>query len=133
MELRVGVKILLKNKEGRYLALLRSKEKYPEVGGKWDVPGGRINAGSSLEENLKRETKEETGLEVSNITKLIAAQDILKPQKNKHTVRLTYMGEADGEVKLSEEHTDYKWVELNEIKKLEPIDKYLKEVLEKLE
>ena len=112
------------------MVLLRSKEKYPEVGGKWDIPGGRIDAGATLEDNLKREIKEETGLEVSTINKLLAAQDIIKPEKEKHTVRLTYLGEADGEVKLSDEHTDFKWLPLSEIKKLEPIDRYLKEVLE---
>jgi 8-oxo-dGTP diphosphatase len=130
MELRVGVKILLKNREGKYLVLARSQAKYPDVGMQWEIPGGRIDAGATLEENLKREVREETGLGVSTISELLAAQDILKPETGKHTVRLTYLGEVDGEVKLSDEHTDFKWLPLSEIKKLDPIDKYLKEVLE---
>ena len=130
MELRVGVKILLKNSRGEFLVLQKNSAKYPEMGSKWDIPGGRIDAGSTLEDNLKREVNEETGLQVAKITKLLAAQDIIKPEKEKHTVRLTYLGEADGEVKLSDEHTDFKWLPLSEIKKLEQIDRYLKEVLE---
>ena len=50
--LQVGVKALLQNKEGKYLLLRRSKEKYKEVEGEWDIVGGRINPGSDLLENL---------------------------------------------------------------------------------
>lgn len=128
MELQVGVKILLKNKDGKYLVICRSAEKYPEMGPKWGIAGGRINLGFSLMENLAREVLEETGLEITGEPKLITAQDILKIA-GKHIVRLTYLGFADGEVKLSDEHTEYKWLSLEEISKLEPIDKYFKEVL----
>lgn len=130
MELQVGVKILLKNKEDKYLVLLRSAEKYPEAGQQWEIPGGRITPGTTLDENLKREVKEETGLEILGEFTLITAQDILKT--NKHIVRLSYAGLADGKVKLSDEHTDFKWLNLEEILKLDPIDQYFKEVLNKI-
>src|SRR3989344_5481695 len=129
MELQVGVKIILENKEGKFLMLLRSAIKYPEAGAKWEIGGGRINPGTPLLENLKREVKEETGLEITGKPKLIAAQDIIRPHK--HIVRLTYSGFADGEVKISDEHTEYKWVNQEELQKLEPIDPILKEVFEK--
>jgi 8-oxo-dGTP pyrophosphatase MutT (NUDIX family) len=130
MDLQVGVKILMKNKEGNYLVLLRSAIKYPDAGAQWEIVGGRINPGTPLTENLRREVKEETGLDVSGKPKLIAAQDILK--STKHIVRLTYIGEGSGDVVLSDEHTDFKWLPLEEIKKLDPIDGYLKEVLDNL-
>ena len=131
MDLQVGVKILLKNEDGKYLVVRRSAEKYPEVGAKWDIVGGRINAGFSLLENLKREVLEEIGLEIKYEPKLITAQDILK--KEIHVVRLTYLGLADGEVKLSDEHSEYRWFSLEEISKLEPMDSYFKEVLSKFD
>ena len=127
MELQVGVKILLQNKEGKFLVLQRSKIKYPEVGAKWDIAGGRIDPDIRLLENLKREVMEETGLEIMGEPRLLAAQDILKP--GKHVVRLTYLGQTNGEVVLSDEHQDYKWLTLEEIKKLEPMDLYFREVL----
>jgi 8-oxo-dGTP diphosphatase len=95
----------------------------------WDIVGGRINIGSPLIENLKREVMEEAGLEITGEPKLITAQDILKTDK--HVVRLTYLGFADGEVKLSEEHSEYKWLSFGEISKLEPMDEYFKEVISK--
>jgi len=91
MKLQVGVKALLKNKEGKYLLLRRSPEKYRELGGTWDIVGGRIDPGSMLIENLKREIKEETSLDLQEEPKLVAAQDILR-NSNTHVVRLTYTG-----------------------------------------
>ncbi len=129
MELQVGVKILLQNQEGKYLVLLRSAIKYPNIGAQWEIVGGRINPGSLLLENLKREVFEETGLEIKDEPKLVVAQDIIRPHK--HIVRLTYVGFGDGEVKLSEEHTDFKWLSLEEILAIDPLDSYLKEVLNK--
>lgn len=128
MDLQVGVKILLKNKEGKYLLVRRSAEKYPEVGAKWDIVGGRIDPGSTLVDNLKREVMEETGLEVNGKPKLIEAQDILRVEA-RHVVRLTYIGEADGEVVISDEHDQYGWFSIEEMEKLEPMDIYFKEVI----
>lgn len=128
MTLEVGVKILLKNKEEQYLVLCRNGEVYPEVAGQWEIPGGRIDPGTALMENLRREVLEETGLGIKFEPKLITAQDIFK--KDKHIVRLTYLGLAEeGEVKLSKEHTEYRWLFVEEISGLAPIDPYLKEVL----
>src|SRR3990167_6187247 len=108
MELQVGVKILLKNKEGKYLLLQRNWDKYPEVkrDNSWDIIGGRINIGTPLLDNLKREIFEETKLNLIKEPKLIAAQDILRPDK--HVVRLTYLGEIEGELTLDEDHIAYK-------------------------
>lgn len=131
MQLQVGVKVLLKNKEGKYLFIRRSTDIYQEVQHKWDIPGGRIDTGSPLLENLKREVMEETGLELSGEPTLIGAQDIFNPTQDRHIVRLTYIGEADGEPRLSEEHTEYAWLTEAEVKAQENLDKYFKELLDK--
>ncbi len=131
MELKVGVKIILRNKDGKHLVLRRSAEKYPEAGlDLWDIAGGRIEPGSTLIDNLKREIKEETGLDLIGEPDLIHAQDILRVT-GKHVVRLTYIGDGDGEIVLSDEHDDYKWLTIDELVQLEGLDNYLKEVLEK--
>ncbi|MFA6586313.1 MAG: NUDIX domain-containing protein [Candidatus Paceibacterota bacterium] len=128
MELQVGVKILLKNRDNKYLVLFRSMKNRPIPHREyWDMPGGRIKVGSDLIDNLKREVKEETRLEIISEPRLITAQDIIK--ENKHVVRLTYTGFGDGEVKLSEEPSEYRWLSLEELLKLEPIDSYFKKIL----
>ncbi|OGL66829.1 hypothetical protein A3B21_00820 [Candidatus Uhrbacteria bacterium RIFCSPLOWO2_01_FULL_47_24] len=131
MELQVGVKVLLKNPDGKFLLIRRSSDKYPEVGAKWDIVGGRIEPGSPLLDNLKREIKEEVGLDLVDDTRLIAAQDILRVP-GRHVVRLTYVGAIDGEPVLDGDHTEYKWFTREEMRAFsrEQLDSYFKELLD---
>lgn len=124
----VGVKAALKNGEGKVLLLRRSERKYAPLGGQWDLPGGRIDRGSSLFENLKREVMEETGLDLQSEPVLVAAQDII--DDSRHVVRLTYVGKIDGDVALNEEHTEYRWFSVEEMKALgELLDRFTRQIL----
>jgi 8-oxo-dGTP pyrophosphatase MutT (NUDIX family) len=126
--LQVGVKAALKNADGKILLLQRSKEKYGETKGTWDIVGGRIDAGARLIENLRREVREETGLELASEPHLIAAQDILSPER--HVVRLTYTAYAEGEPVLdTSENITYRWVTLDELKTQEDLDLYVQELI----
>ena len=113
------------------MLIRKNPKKYPEMGPKWEIVGGRIDPGSPLIDNLKREIKEEVNLDFDGNAKLVAAQDILK-NHGKHTVRLTYTGSIEGEPNISDESLEYKWFTLEEIKKLtsEEIDIYFKELLD---
>ena len=129
--LQVGVKALLK-KDDKYLLIRRSLIKYPEVTKtRWDIVGGRIHPGDTLIDNLKREIKEETNLELVGEPQLMAAQDILRIA-GRHVVRLTYIGEVTGKLVLDqEEHDNYRWQSIAEMKKCDDIDIYFKELLDK--
>jgi 8-oxo-dGTP pyrophosphatase MutT (NUDIX family) len=129
MELQVGVKVYLRNAEGKFLLLQRSLTKYPEVPNRWDIIGGRIDVGTSLLPNLDRELWEETGLKMSTVPKLIAAQDILRIP-GRHVVRLTYIAETN-EIKptLSDEHDDFGWFTVAEMQTMDGFDMYAKEIL----
>jgi ADP-ribose pyrophosphatase YjhB (NUDIX family) len=130
--LQVGVKVLLKNPEGKYLLLRRNPLKYPEVGPKWDIVGGRIEPGSPLLDNLRREIKEEINLGYAGEPKLVAAQDILKVP-GRHVVRLTFVGEIEGRPQIDSDHLECKWFEAGEIKEMadEVLDSYFKELIDK--
>ncbi len=130
--LQVGVKVLLKNRDGKYLLMRSNPNKYPEKGGRWDIVGGRINPGTTLIENLKREVKEEANLDLVDEPQLMAAQDILRVT-GRHVVRLTYVANIDGEPTIDEESTEYKWFTADEIKSLsdEELDIYFKELVDK--
>lgn len=129
MELQVGVKVLLKNPDGKYLLIRRNEEKYNSK--KWDIPGGRINAGASLSENLAREVMEETGLTMTSEPHVIGAQDIFS-NPERHVVRITYIGTAEGDPVLSDEHTEFCWVTWSELKAMpiEELDRYVKALME---
>lgn len=130
MNLQVGVKALIQRDE-KYLFLRRHKDFKPEPQ-KWDILGGRIEADESLGDALAREITEETGLQLQSIDKLLAAQDIFVEDKDLHVVRLTYIATAEGEVAISEEHDEYKWMSLDELLAEPNVDRYLKEILESL-
>ena len=130
MELQVGVKVLLKNSDGKYLLIRRSDDKYQSVTNKWDIPGGRINVGTPLLENLAREVMEETGLTMTSEPRVVGAQDIFAREQDRHIVRVTYVGTAEGEPQLSEEHTEYRWATFDEMRTLPNLDRYLTVLLE---
>ena len=128
--LQVGVKVFLRNSEGKYLLLRRSPVRYPSIENFWDIPGGRIIPGTDLFENLTREVFEETKLSMHGALKLICAQDIIRlPEK--HIVRLTFICATSGEPILDEEHIAYRWVTLAEMNSLPNLDEFTREVLEK--
>lgn len=128
--LQVGVKALLRNRQGKYLLLKRNLEKYKDIKGSWDMPGGRIDPGHSLLDNLKREISEEVGLDLVKEPKLVAAQDILRIA-GRHVVRLTFMGEIDGTPRIDDESVKFGWFTPTEIREMDDLDIYVKELIDK--
>ncbi len=132
MTLQVGVKAVLRNPEGKILLLKRSA-RYGVVEGSWDIPGGRIDPGTSLMENLAREVQEETGLTLVSVPNLVAAQDLMpNGEAPRHIVRLTYIGTVEGEPVLDgTEHTAYRWADFSELSTLANLDSFFAELVSK--
>jgi 8-oxo-dGTP diphosphatase len=101
-------------KNGKILILKRSSKEdcFQEM---WDIPGGRINFGEEPEEALRREVKEETGLEIE-VIKPVRVWTFFKDNGRTQVIGITLLCKhKSGRVKLSEEHEDFKWVEPREI------------------
>lgn len=58
----VGVAAVIWNEAGQVLLIRRL---YPPRAGQWSLPGGKVERGETLEAALKREIREETGLEIA--------------------------------------------------------------------
>lgn len=86
----------------------------------YDLPGGRINENESWEEALKRELNEELGLKVFKIGKLLHVFERLDYGKKEASLMLIFFKvKAEiKEIKLSNEHSDFKWVAKKEIEEL---------------
>jgi 8-oxo-dGTP diphosphatase len=92
--------------DGRLLLLLRPT-------GTWEPPAGRLQPGESFEEGAIRELYEETGMLVS--PGRIIATWVGDAPSGRRLASITYAGRTSGgEVTLSEEHLDYRWVTLDE-------------------
>jgi 8-oxo-dGTP pyrophosphatase MutT (NUDIX family) len=111
----LGLKALIQNIEGKVLVLHANLEtfKSPEVD-HWDLPGGRIHKGETVEAGLSREVLEEVGLEHVQIVKLLDAS--VSRMRISHLdvgiILFTYLCHiGDQEIKLTDnEHTEFKWV-----------------------
>jgi 8-oxo-dGTP diphosphatase len=103
-------------KDGKILIMKRGSAAptYPNV---WDNLGGHLIERESAEECMIREAKEECGLDV-RIKKTGKVYEYV--DKYGRSVVIPYLLESDSnKVKLSFEHTEYKWVEPEELKNLE--------------
>lgn len=117
------VKAVIIRDEKDVLLLKRSKNSvvFP---GKYDLPGGSIENGETMQEAMRREIKEETGIEVE-VGPIIYAFDFLKDGKEKeeigHGKGIRFIAfHKSGEVKLNEENDTFEWADIDEaIKKLD--------------
>ncbi len=129
MNQQIGVKAIIE-KDNKILLLKRS-EKYEHLTDCWDIPGGRINFGEDPEEGLKREIKEETGLQLKEIKQILDASTVFKNEE-KHIVRITYLCTVEeGKHEISHEHTHLEWIPKEKMKALEYKDTLLKKTVEK--
>lgn len=102
---------------------------------KWGIPGGKVKWGEVLEDGLKRETMEETGLIIDNIEFMTVQEAIISPvfYKEAHFILVNYTAKTDGvtpEVHLNDEAEDYVWVS-PEVAYNMDINEYTKVLLEK--
>jgi len=56
--------VILKNRQGKILLARRAKD--PQKG-KWDLPGGFVDANETVEESIHREIHEELGIQVHSL------------------------------------------------------------------
>ncbi len=104
----LSVKAAIRDDSGRVLILKRSTSS-KNNGGKWDFPGGKVDAGEDIDSALRREVREETGLSIELDSVLGCAES----ETGDKRVAYLIMGGLilSGKVLLSNEHSDYAWVE----------------------
>jgi ADP-ribose pyrophosphatase YjhB (NUDIX family) len=88
----------------------------------WGIPGGKIERGEASEEALKRELREETGLEISDIRFVMVQDCIDSPEfmRPEHFLLLNYLAKASThEVTLNEEAEEFSWVTMDDALKLD--------------
>ncbi len=125
-------KCIVVNKDGKVLALRRDPNdaRRPNC---WDLPGGNYEEGETVDECIKREVREETSLILKSVRPVYLASNFGKTYQGVNVIAVAQTSsDWEGDVKLSNEHTEYRWVTPNEFLKLETGDDggFLKDSLE---
>jgi nucleoside triphosphatase len=120
---------LVVNDKGEVL-MVRSKK----WGEKYTVPGGHIELGERAEDAIRREVREETGLDSQPVELLIVQQAIYPKDyhKHEHFIFMDYVCRAEStDVKLDgRELQEYVWVSPEEALKLN-LEEYTRNFVEK--
>ena len=125
METKIVLTGILKDKN-EFLVVKRNEEDelYP---GAWEFPGGHLEEGETLKEGLARELKEEIGFETNFNPIITHYYDEVKKDGEKfiHDLEIDFIINVDKNnvnVRLSNEHCDYKWV----TKESDLLDEFIK-------
>jgi 8-oxo-dGTP diphosphatase len=108
----LSVKVLVFDRQGRCLLLKRSEDSKNNPG-KWDFPGGKIDACETFNDALVREIREETGLDVT-IDRVAGCAESESPKSRIAYLIMSAKTDSDAVV-LSEEHSEYLWVKPSDL------------------
>lgn len=107
----VAVNALI-TKDGRVLLVKRAKEPYKDL---WSLPGGYLEYNETIEDGLRREICEETGLLVKPTNIIGIYSDPLR-HPEKHVIAIAYEAVIEGgELKPGKEIDEIKFFGLNEL------------------
>ncbi len=124
MEKQIVLTGIIKDND-EFLIVKRNEndELYP---GAWEFPGGHLEDGETLKEGLKRELFEEIGFDLEFDPIITHYYDEVKNGiYNLEIDFIINVKKNDLNIKLSNEHSEYKWVD----KKSELLDDFIKEKL----
>lgn len=115
---RVGCGVIIQNDKGQVLLGLRRSS---HGAGEWCLPGGHLEKGETFSAMVKREVKEETGLEVDSF-EFVSLSEELRYLKShgKHYVGLGFRAKyKGGEPRLMEPEKfgEWRWFSLNDLPK----------------
>ena len=104
------------NDRDEMLVVRRAKE---PAKGTLDLPGGFCDMGETVEEGMRREIKEETGLEVHDIQYLFSSPNVyVYSGMGIHTLDMDFLVPIHGEtvaVTAADDAAEARWIAINEV------------------
>ena len=104
------------NEKDEMLVVRRAKE---PAKGTLDLPGGFVDMGETVEEGMRREIKEETGLDVEEIQYLFSSPNVYQYSgMGIHTLDMDFLVRIKGDcpVKAADDAAEALWIPLNKVK-----------------
>lgn len=101
-------------RDNKLLLLKRNTEPFK---GMWDLPGGFMNEGETPEKTVKREMKEELGVEADvSFIKTVPGKYFWKDKEFPVISSFYFADIGDQDIKLDKENSALDWVRLSEVK-----------------
>jgi 8-oxo-dGTP diphosphatase len=104
----VGARAVIRDDQGRLLLIKRAPDVHLDPD-RWELPGGKMDYGEPLTEALAREVREETGLEIEVGAPFHVSHFTFDPFWV--TTVVFACRRTGGEVRLSEEHSEFTWAD----------------------
>lgn len=110
---------IIKNEKGEILILERGETKTFQK--HWQIPEGKLEEREKPTDAIKRELMEELNATVETINFETISQNTFEINNTKYlTIRTIFsVTLKTNEITLSEEHSDYKWIDPKEVKNLQ--------------
>jgi len=121
----IGQVVIINDKD-EVLLLLRSPDSH-WAGDRWALPGGHIYYEENKKHGAARETFEETNLVCSNL-KHFATQEIEDEQDK--ILFFYWTRDFKGDVELNFEHTDYKWINIDDLDSIDVVENVKSKLLD---
>jgi 8-oxo-dGTP diphosphatase len=100
-------------RDNKLLVVKRNEEPFKTH---WDFVGGYVQKNETPEEGLRREIKEELGVD-SRLSYIGSFTGTASYKDNHYPIlSMAYLAELDGDIKLNEENSAYAWMSLAELK-----------------
>jgi len=113
-------KCFITNSDGKILVLKRAVDARVRPG-KWDLPGGMIEEEENPNTAILREIKEETAINCTSAS-IVYISTELSPA---YILTFFYVSKYEDEViMISDEHTEFNWISIQNLKKLELPEKF---------
>jgi len=119
---KINQNAVLRNEDGLILILKKD--------GKWMLVGGRLEQNETWLEGLHREVREETGIQDFSVERILSVDT--SDSQETYIVTFLCIMRRTHEIKISDEHQDYAWLNIEDIDKYEFWHKKIAERLKSL-
>jgi 8-oxo-dGTP diphosphatase len=102
------VRLIIADSAGKVLILQRQNTMH--AGGQWNLPGGKVDYGRIVEDEVRKELLEETSLACTSMRFLFYQDSLPLKPGGMHCINLYFECSAKGSVILNEESSRFAWI-----------------------